>query len=123
MYHVMFVFGLIMAIIFLIISIILYFRNGVLKRIRKLTGRNARKAIRCIQHNETRKHLEIKLDEQTTDLMRHIRTDLPEEEGVTLRLCAENETGLLLGEQETPMPAIFEVLEDITLVSQPELHK
>ena len=109
MYHVMFVGGLVIATFFLMLSIFLFFRKNVPKLIRSLTGKNLMRAGRCIKGTVV-----INPDKQEAELPKHSETDLPEDSAITLRLCAERKTCLLMEKLETPMPAIFEVLEDIT---------
>lgn len=112
MYNIMFIAGLVLAVIFLIISIILFFRNDVPKLMGNLTGHNAKKEVRHIQQKDKSNKLEMV--NRTVGSPENSTARLLEREAVTLKLCSEDETGLLLEEREGPMPAIFEVLEDIT---------
>lgn len=112
MYNIMFVLGLVMAIIFLTSSIILFFRNDVPKLMGDILGWNAKKTIRHMRNKDKIIPSKRKVNEQVVDLSENRETKLLTEEAITRKLYTENETGLL-SEEENPMPAIFEVLEDI----------
>ena len=85
MYKMMFVAGTVLAVIFLIVSVVLFLRNDVPQLIRGITGRNTRKTIKQMA-----------------------------EEAVTVKLCSETKTGPLPKKQEESTSEIFKVLEDIT---------
>lgn len=113
MYNMMFVTGTVLAVIFLIISIFLCFRNNVPKLLGGLTGQNTKRTIRKMQQKDKMNTLEIETDEKNWALSGNNEMEWMAEEEVTLKLCSENETSILLEEQIGQVPAIFEVLEDI----------
>lgn len=110
----MFVAGTVLVVIFLIISVILFFRNDVPKLIGGITGYKARKAIKQMQRNDKRHRFKTEVGEKVRELSDYNKTKQMAEEAVTLKLCSETETGLLSEEQEESVPEVFKVLEDIT---------
>lgn len=114
MYKMIFVFGLMMTIIFLIISVVLFVRNDVPKLMGDITGRNAKKAVKRMQRQGKKNGLKVETVKRAAGSPENNATQLQEGEAVTLKLCSEDETGLLLEEPESQVPAIFKVLEDIT---------
>lgn len=101
MYRIMFVSGLALSGVFLICSIVLFFRNRISKLIGDLTGWNAKKAIKkkYVKHTETTLKTEIPAGLDGT---------------ITRKLKVQEETGLRLTGVVEPLPEIFEVVEDIT---------
>ncbi len=133
MYEIMFYVGLVLALFFLIISIILFVRNHVAKLIGDVTGWNAKKAIRAMNEknsvnarSELTGPLEVKEvatevgmtaegnDEETALLAGEETALLTEEEETTL--LAGEETTLLTEEEETTLLAG----EETTLLMEEE---
>ncbi len=109
MYKIMFYVGLIGAIIFLVVSIILFVRNNVAKVIGDVTGWNTKRAMKEIEkmraeepsvdmHVEVRnaaaREVDILLEDEKTALLPHDREETTLLEEVAT-LLAEGETSLL----------------------------
>lgn len=71
MYQMMFYGGLAGTFIFLILSVVLFIKNDVRKRIGDLTGANARKAIKEINEKAQRQYLEKESGEETGKIVIH----------------------------------------------------
>lgn len=123
MYNIIFASGLAMAVIFLIVSIIIFFRNDVPNLIGDLTGRNARKAMEQMRKKDKRIPLKRKGNEKEEDLLNTKEKGWMTEKTAALKMHTEKETDLLLAEQGVPVPAIFETLEDITVFCNERFDK
>lgn len=110
----MFVSGTALAIIFLIVSIVLFLRNDVPKLMGGITGHNTRKTMKQMQQKDKKHSSKTEVGEKVRELSENNETKQMAEEAVTLKLCPETETDLLSEGQEEFVPEVFKVLEDIT---------
>lgn len=138
MYEIMYYAGMVLAVVFLIATIILFIRNKVWKLIGDVTGWNAKRAIRHLQRKgaeDTSKTEAIR--PETSKVLVHKTTTtgtlqaVPESEHLqqvgktrkkkqhNFRLHKEERTSLLQKEK-TDRDSIFEVEEDVTVLAGAE---
>ena len=138
MYEIMYYAGMVLAVVFLIATIILFIRNKVWKLIGDVTGWNAKRAIRHLQRKgaeDTSKTEAIR--PETSKVLVHKTTTtgtlqaVPESEHLqqvgktrkkkqhNFRLHKEERTSLLQKEK-TDTDSIFEVEEDVTVLAGAE---
>ena len=113
MYHVMFIVGMTMAVLFFGLSVFLYVRQEVPRLIAGITGRGRKRAARssCSGGKKRSETAEGKKEISAAK----VKTAALPECAVTVRLCSGNPLPVLPVTNREPLPETFQVMEDIII--------
>lgn len=113
MYHVMFIAGMTMAVLFFGLSVFLYVRQDVARLIAGITGCGRKRAVKKSRSGTKKRSKPAGRKKEI--LAAKVKTAVLPECAVTVRLCSGNPLPVLAVTDREPLPDTFRVMEDIII--------